>query len=181
MPNTNRTKEKWVDIPDWESYYQVSDRGRVRSCTRRCKTKWGDRLVPYRLMSLVQWGKTNHLGLRLKKHGYSKQYYVHQLVAIAFLGHNPKESGFIIDHVDENPRNNYLSNLMLVTVRYNTSKSIRHKGKSTSKYTGVSWDKKSKKWKAQIVINGKKEHLGFFDNERDASETYKNRMYAQYQ
>ena len=46
----------------------------------------------------------------------------------------------------------------------------------TSKYKGVCWDKKSKKWNATISkrYNGKrkKSHLGYFVNERKAARVY---------
>ena len=34
---------------------------------------------------------------------------------------------------------------------------------------GVSWDKKSRKWKAQISHDGKQQHLGSFDDEQEAA------------
>jgi len=77
--------ETWRDIPGWEGCYEVSDYGRVRSIERTCKTRWGKRIVPRKLMSLVKWGETEHRGLRLKRNGESKHYKVHQLVAMAFF------------------------------------------------------------------------------------------------
>lgn len=43
-----------------------------------------------------------------------------------------------------------------------------------SGYTGVCWDKKSKKWRATIndFDTNKKKHLGFFVNIEDANEVY---------
>jgi len=40
---------------------------------------------------------------------------------------------------------------------------------STSKYTGVYWDKNRKKWKAQMVLKGKKYCGGHFDYEKHAA------------
>ena len=42
----------------------------------------------------------------------------------------------------------------------------------SSQYKGVSWSKQSKKWTAQIRINGKLKHLGSFKCELEASEAY---------
>jgi hypothetical protein len=42
----------------------------------------------------------------------------------------------------------------------------------SSCFKGVSWDKKNNKWKAEIKIGGKSSHLGRFDNENTAAQTY---------
>ena len=34
---------------------------------------------------------------------------------------------------------------------------------------GVTWNKKEKKWKARIKIDGKDKHLGYFDDEKEAA------------
>ena len=41
-----------------------------------------------------------------------------------------------------------------------------------SKFVGVSWIKQMKKWKAQITIDGKSKHLGYFDDEKEAACKY---------
>jgi hypothetical protein len=42
---------------------------------------------------------------------------------------------------------------------------------STSKHYGVSWDKKSRKWRASVRVNGVTEHLGYyFDDEVEAAK-----------
>lgn len=38
-----------------------------------------------------------------------------------------------------------------------------------SKYSGVTWHQQAKKWQARVSINGKLQHLGLFENERDAA------------
>ena len=41
-----------------------------------------------------------------------------------------------------------------------------------SKFVGVSWDKQMKKWQAQIQIDGKCKHLGYFHDEKEAACKY---------
>ena len=41
-----------------------------------------------------------------------------------------------------------------------------------SKFVGVSWFMRDKKWKAQITIDGKTKNLGLFDNEKEAACKY---------
>ena len=68
--------------------------------------------------------------------------------------------------------NNNINNLQLISNRENISK---QKAK-TSKYTGVSWSKRKKKWISQITINRKTIKLGIFVNELEASEAYQNKL-----
>ena len=94
------------------------------------------------------------------------------LVAIAFLKHIPDGTNkVVINHIDGNKLNNHISNLELVSNRYNTADGYIRKGTS-SIYTGVSWDKKNKKWRSQIQINKKKILLGLFNTELEASDAY---------
>ena len=51
----------------------------------------------------------------------------------------------------------------------------RNKDKRTncsSIYKGVHWDKQRNKWRAQISINGKTKHIGWFDDENEAGLMY---------
>jgi hypothetical protein len=44
-----------------------------------------------------------------------------------------------------------------------------------SKFTGVSWNRTTKNWKATIAIDGKVQHLGYFNNEDDAARAFDER------
>jgi hypothetical protein len=48
-------------------------------------------------------------------------------------------------------------------------RNTRHK---TSKYKGVHWHKRCKKWAAAISCNKKTYYLGYFTNELDAANAY---------
>lgn len=48
--------------------------------------------------------------------------------------------------------------------------------KGTSKYTGVSWNKRDKKWTARIYYNNKYESLGYYNCETAAMITYNKRF-----
>ena len=41
-----------------------------------------------------------------------------------------------------------------------------------SKFVGVCWNKKKKKWEVSIQIDGKKKTLGYFDDEKEAACKY---------
>ena len=66
-------------------------------------------------------------------------------------------------------KTNKVENLEIVTQRENANK--KHI-KSSSKYIGVSWKKRDKKWVSSIRINGKKKYLGSFTDELEAHNAY---------
>jgi ribosomal protein L15E len=72
---------------------------------------------------------------------------------MAFLNHTPCGYKIVVDHIDNNIKtDNRLENLQLITQRENVSKDIKN---TSSKYIGVCWHKKAKKWRSSIQINGK--------------------------
>ena len=90
---------------------------------------------------------------------------VHQLVAIAFMGHVPNNYTSIVDHIDGCRTNNKLSNLQIISQRENLSKD-----KIRSLPTGV-YRIKDKTY-SQIRIGNKKVHLGTFKTPEEAGERY---------
>lgn len=97
-----------------------------------------------------------------------------QLIHWDVMGHPGK--GMVMDHIDGNPLNNQRNNLRICSYREN-NQNLRHKSatrKYSSKYPGVCWNKSSEKWQAQIRINKKLKHLGFFLNEENAARAYQN-------
>ena len=81
---------------------------------------------------------------------------------------NPPK-GMVTDHVDNNGFNNQKSNLRICTRSQN---SIGMKKIGTSRFKGVSWDKKKKKWEAHIKKDYRKYFLGYFAKELDAATKY---------
>lgn len=100
-----------------------------------------------------------------------KTFKVHQLVAEVFLNHTPCKHLLVINHIDHNRLNNNLNNLEIISMRENTNKLHL---KSTSKYAGVSLQKKTNRWLAYKMINGKHTYLGIFDDEESAYQCYLN-------
>lgn len=79
----------------------------------------------------------------------------------------PCDENFVIDHIDRNTLNNVKSNLRICLQAENLiNKSI--KSDNTSGFTGVWFDKKSKKWCAEIKVNKRKIFIGRFINKIDA-------------
>lgn len=165
--------EIWKDVLDYEGLYQVSNLGRIRSLDR-------DVIMPKNGGIRKDKGKilkpTNnsrgYLYLNLCKNGKTSIKKVHRLVYEAFNG----KTNLQIDHIVEcNKTDNRLSNLQALTNRENTSKSKLFNKKS-SIYTGVTWCNFYKKWKSRIMINKKVKHLGYFLEEIEADNAYKNAL-----
>ena len=72
------------------------------------------------------------------------------------------------DHIDRDRLNNRRSNLRALPKGANGQNRQSLPG-STSKYRGVCWDKRSRRWKAAVHFQGKVMNLGYFDSEEDAA------------
>lgn len=170
---TRMEKEIWKDIPGYEGLYQVSSLGRVKSLDRVVPHgRFGEFKLKGRVLKPSATTK-GYLSLDLCKYGMIKTITVHKLAAMAFLNHEPCGMKEVVDHIDNNPLNNRVDNLQLITSRENVSKD---KTGGTSQYVGVSWDKNAKKWKASIRINGKLKHLGLFTDEYEAHLAYQKKL-----
>ncbi|MHC4679486.1 MAG: AP2 domain-containing protein [Planctomycetota bacterium] len=77
----------------------------------------------------------------------------------------------VVDHIDHNGLHNRKRNLRLCTFAENC-RNTRRTATSSSKYKGVHWRKRTKKWAAAIRFENKTRHLGYFDNELDAARAY---------
>lgn len=114
--------EEWRDIPGHEGYYQVSSLGQVRSLDRDFVDSRGhQRSLAGRVLSPRKTGKnyrTVHLGDR------ERDRKVHQLVLAAFVG--PVPEGQEVRHLDGDPTNNRLDNLLYGTRSENRLDSVRH-------------------------------------------------------
>lgn len=123
-------KEIWKDIPGYEGLYQVSNLGRVKSLEKMLWNGRGYFKSKERILKQALTGNKNENKRRLMvilcKEG-KKNYNVHRLVAMAFLGEKPE--GLIICHNDGNHLNNNVKNLRYDTYKENTKDSYRHNGK----------------------------------------------------
>ena len=97
-------EEIWKDIEGYEDLYQVSNMGRVKSLTRNIILK--NQIV-----------RNGYEGVVLSVNNIRKGYYIHRLVATAFIP-NPDNLPQV-NHRDENPSNNRVDNLEWCDGKYN--------------------------------------------------------------
>ncbi len=76
-----------------------------------------------------------------------------------------------IDHIDGNTLNNRRSNLRIVQGNGNHWNQPLRKD-STTGFKGVTFVRRDQKFKAQIGINGRKKHLGYFATAETAADAY---------
>lgn len=162
--------EVFKDIPNYESKYQVSNLGRVKSLPRKKFNGKGYHLTKEKILKTSVNPKARRAYEIVSLAGECRT--VHSLVAECFLNHNALDRKLVVHHIDNNPLNNNLDNLEIITHRENIS--ISKKG--SSKYTGVSFAKDRNKWRAKITINKQQINLGAFETEELANLAYQQKL-----
>ena len=77
-----------------------------------------------------------------------------------------------VDHINHNGWDNRKANLRPATAAENAQNARYPKINTTSKYRGVWYNKKKKRWRAVIGINNTRKVIGSFRNEIDAAIAY---------
>jgi len=132
----------FIDKDDWERLQNIENRGRISAVRGNPSDN-----------TLYASCQINGVKQKLKR--------VHRLI----LPGDHKET----DHINHNGLDNRRSNLKACTGRQNQSNRLNQ---GVSEYVGVYWHKHRQEWRAQIRINKKFYHLGCFEIEQEASETY---------
>lgn len=84
----------------------------------------------------------------------------HRIAWALFHGEWPVDQ---IDHINGNRADNRISNLRVVTNAEN-ARNQKRRGDSTSGATGVYLHKQRGKWGAHITVDGRKKHIGLFQD-----------------
>lgn len=104
-------------------------------------------------------------GFYVVRHNHNKKIYLHREILGA-----PK--GVEVDHRDGNGLNNLRRNLRLATRAQNSSGFATLISGKTSRFRGVSWDRKNQMWLVTIRKNYKKLNLGRYEEESVAARVY---------
>jgi len=167
-------EEVWFPIPGYEGIYELSNLDRIKCLSKVVFIKGKYPSVSKEKIIKGYKIKKGYIRYTLRKNGLIKSMEIHVIKACVFLGHTPCGHLKVVDHIDNDPTNNSLNNLQIITNRENSSKDR----KSNSGYTGVYFCRKSNKWKAKIVVKNKAIHLGYFENEINAHNSYKEALIA---
>ena len=150
--------EGFIDIPQYEGIYQVNNQGKVYNLRKN-------------IFMSQRLSNKGYYRVSLSKDGVKKTISVHQLVGLAFLDAKYKEKGLVVDHKDNNSKNNNLWNLQIINNRENCSKD---RVRGTSSYTGVR--RKGGSWESRIRDKNKLISIGYFPTEIEAHHAYQNKL-----
>ena len=93
-----------------------------------------------------------------------KTVYLHRLITGV-------KRGEIVDHINGDGLDNRRVNLRIVSHRINLANQRTQLGRS-SRFKGVSFNKRGQQWEAYIKVNGKQRRLGWYENELNAAMAY---------
>lgn len=164
-------KEVWYSIPGYEGVYELSNLDRIKSLKKKVFKRGKYCFDTEERILQGNYTEKGYIRYSFLTPKY-KRIEFHVVKAMVFLNHTPCGYERVVDHIDNNPHNNNINNLQVITHRLNATKDR----KRNSQYTGVCWCSTTKKWRARIQINKKTIHLGHFDKEIDAGEAYKNAL-----
>lgn len=131
-------QEIWRDIDGYCGIYQISNFGRVKSCSRIIKRITGNYSVKEKIIKLKP-DKKGYFKIRLFNDDGFKNYWLHRLVAKTF----PEICGIWfegceVDHIDTNPSNNNAVNLKTCTSSENRRNQLTQEHQSISNGIAVS-------------------------------------------
>ena len=116
--------ELWREIPGWEGLYEVSRLGEVRGLPKQIKNNLGVSRY-WKARQLQRFSSpSGYQVVNLSCEGFNQQRKVHQLVLEAFVG--PRSDGQQCRHLDNDPANNKLENLVWGSAKENGKDKSAH-------------------------------------------------------
>lgn len=121
-PITNLNRETWRSVPDYEGIYEISNLGRIKSLDRSCTDKRGRKYFLYGKLMKQKTTSFNYQTISLSKTSKSKDFFIHKLVALAFIPNpeNKKE----VNHINGIKSDNTVFNLEWCTRSENNRHAI---------------------------------------------------------
>ena len=116
--------EDWLAVVGWEGFYEVSNRGRIRSVERTLTFSDGRVRKFPSVLRAVHHDNFGYEKLTLKRAGKQERVPVHHLVAAAWVG--PRPPKLQVCHWDGDCTNNSAANLRYDTPKGNHADAARH-------------------------------------------------------
>lgn len=119
-------QETWKPVVGYEGLYEVSNLGRVKSLIRSMYDINRREVVNHQRVKILSPSmvKSGRYTITLIKNKKAKVFYVHRLVAMAFLP-NPNHYN-VVNHLDSDPTNNCVNNLEWCTQKHNMEYAVDH-------------------------------------------------------
>jgi hypothetical protein len=121
---------------------------------------WKDRPLAKRIGERA--GSVNSNGYRTLRVG-GKTMREHRIIFALHHGYMP----IVVDHINNDRTNNRIENLRAATIKENQLNS-RTRVTSSSGVKNVHWHKATGQWQVMVRTNGKRKHVGLFDDLEDA-------------
>lgn len=109
--------EEWRDIPHYEGLYQVSNLGQIRSIDRFVRRGIGTTKMLKGIILNPLFQRNGYIFVILSKNGKTKRMAIHRAVALAFIPNPDNKSE--VNHINEDKRDNRVSNLEWITIHDN--------------------------------------------------------------
>lgn len=123
--------EEWKDIPGYETLYQASTLGRIRTCegkttksARFAKRIWKQRFIVPKWARASRSSKRFDARVELWKEGTHKTFLVARLIALTWC--DGYAEGLTVNHIDGDSTNNKAENLEWVTLADNIKKGFEN-------------------------------------------------------
>lgn len=149
--------EIWKDVENYEGLYKISNHGRVK-VLKKWDVNKKEFVGSEKILTPTDNGH-GYLIVSFSKNRKKKNYYVHRLVAEAFID-NP-DNKKIVNHKDFNKRNNHFSNLEWCTQKENVNYSasrMRHRKQYNASKTGEKYIYFRKERNEYRIVVDKKEY-----------------------
>lgn len=156
----------WKYIPGYEGYYEVSNKGLVRSVERIVKGRFGGVAVRRGVLLRPGKSKTGYMRCLLVKDNVRKNIGVHRLVALAFIP-NP-DNKKTVNHINGIKTDNRVENLEWCTVAEN-NRHARRLGLNIAK-SGKEHHSYGLNNKSALVL--KNIHTGSLKSVREVADEY---------